>query len=270
MGGVLNGLAAHGALIPFGATFLIFSDYMRPPIRLAAMMKLHLFYVFTHDSIGLGEDGPTHQPVEQLLGLRAVPGLIVMRPADANETVAAWQVAMEEQRPVALILSRQALPVLDLANRPTCGCGSGRRLLGARRAVRARRDVILIATGSELHLAIEARARLAAENLDAAVVSMPSWNLFVQQPRQYRESVLPPGVPLLAIEAGTPLGWRSYVDGVVDAIGVERFGASAPGEVVMREYGFTVENVCAQARRAVAEQEEKVARGKNAAGNGGA
>jgi transketolase len=257
MGGVLNGLAAHTGVIPFAATFLIFSDYMRPPIRLAAMMRLRLFYIFTHDSVGLGEDGPTHQPVEQLLGLRAVPGLVVMRPADANETVAAWQVAMEETRPVAMILTRQAVPILNL------GAPADLRLrvrsggyVVPGESPRARHDAILVATGSELHLALEARARLFSEGIEVTVVSMPCWRFFAEQPQQYRESVLPPGVPVVSIEAGTPLGWQSYFDGTVDAIAVARFGASAPGEVVMREYGFTVENVCAHARRLVSQRQE--------------
>lgn len=250
MGAILNGMALHGGLIPYGATFLIFSDYMRPPIRLAAMSHLPVIYVFTHDSIGLGQDGPTHQPVEQLLGLRSVPGLLVLRPADANETVAAWRIAIESRdRPVALVLSRQKLPVLDPARYPAIPAGVPR---GGYVLVDAPNDgtpgVVLVATGSEVHLALAARDRLASAGMPARVVSLPSWRLFEAQPEAYRHEVLPQGVPVLAIEAGATLGWRSYLGRPTGVVGVDRFGASAPGEVVFWEYGFTVENVCQQAR----------------------
>ena len=248
MGAILNGMALHRGLIPYGGTFLIFSDYMRPPIRLAAMNGLPVIYVFTHDSIAMGEDGPTHQPVEQLLGLRSIPGMVVIRPADANETVAAWRIAIERREgPVALVLTRQGLPVLGLPHYP--GVVTGVPLGGyvlADSPPGARPDIILIATGSEVHLALAARDRLATEGVQARVVSVPSTNIFSMQSDQYRDKVLPPGVPLLAIEAGASLGWKSYVGPQIAVIGVDTFGASAPGPAVMQHYGFTVENVCTQ------------------------
>ncbi len=252
MGAILNGMALHRGLIPYGATFLIFSDYMRPPMRLAAMNGLPVIYVFTHDSIGLGEDGPTHQPVEQLLGLRSVPGLFVIRPADANETVAAWRVAVgRRDGPVALVLTRQKLPVLDpgrYRNLPNGVLHGGYVLADAGSATP---DVILAATGSEVHLALAAQERLVGEGTRVRVVSLPCWELFAAQPEAYRHQVVPPGVPLLAIEAGISLGWQSYLSPPTALIGVDHFGASAPGEVVMREYGFTVENVCERVRSLV-------------------
>ncbi|MFN2220544.1 MAG: transketolase [Anaerolineae bacterium] len=250
MGAILNGLAAHGGLLPFGATFLIFSDYMRPSMRLAALMKLHVIYVFTHDSIGLGEDGPTHQPVEQLVGLRAIPDMLVIRPADANETVAAWRVAVAHQGgPVALVCTRQKLPVLDPEQYPEIHLGveAGGYVL-AHAPQGGEPHLSLVATGSEVQLALEVREHLAQEGIRAQVVSLPSWHLFDAQPARYRDQVLPPGVPILAIEAGSPLGWRSYVGPQIAVVGVDRFGASAPGEIVMDEYGFSVENVCQRAR----------------------
>jgi len=257
MGAVLNGMAAHGGLIPYGATFLIFSDYMKPAIRLAALMKLHVVYVFTHDSIGLGEDGPTHQPVEQLAGLRAIPGLLVIRPADANETVVAWRVAIEmPDRPVALILTRQDVPILDRSQVAGAeGLRQGAYVLAD--APEGKSDLILIATGSEVGLALEARQKLQAEGIQARVVSMPSWELFDAQPQAYRDSVLPPSVRArLAMEAGAPLGWHRYVGDCGDVLGVETFGASAPGDIVMREYGFTVEEVVERAQVLVWKEEE--------------
>ncbi len=249
MGAILNGMAAHGGIIPFGATFLIFSDYMRPPIRLAALMGLHVIYVFTHDSIALGEDGPTHQPVEQLLGLRSIPNMLVIRPADANETAAAWRIAIEHTTgPVALVLTRQNLPILDLKKYPQISLGvrSGGYVL-EHAAGNALPDITLIATGSEVQLALAAREKLESQGIRARVVSLPSWNLFVAQPIEYREAVFPLDVPMLAIEAGVSLGWRPYVGPGIATIGVDRFGASAPGEIVMREYGFNVENVLQRA-----------------------
>ena len=248
MGAILNGLAAHGGAVPFGATFLIFSDYMRPPIRLAAMMKLHVIYVFTHDSIALGQDGSTHQPVEQLAGLRAVPGLTVIRPGDANETAVAWRVALEAgDRPVALILTRQAVPTLD---RSQCAVADGVRQ-GAyvlADAPNGRPDVILIATGSEVALAMAGRRTLQERNVMARVVSMPSWDLFDAQPQSYRDQVLLPAVRArLAVEAGASQGWHRYVGDRGDVLGVDHYGASAPGDVVMREYGFTADKVCKRA-----------------------
>ena len=248
MGAVLNGLAAHGGTLPFGATFLIFSDYMRPAIRLAALMGLHVVYVFTHDSIAVGEDGSTHQPVEQLASLRAVPNLNVIRPADANETAVAWRVAVETTgQPVALVLTRQAVPTLDRSRFAGAeGLRRGAYVLAD--APGGRPDLILIASGSEVALIVAAAAELEARGIAARIVSMPSWSLFDAQPRAYRDSVLPPAVAArLAVEAGVPQGWHRYVGSRGDVLGIERFGASAPGEVVLREYGFTVDNVCARA-----------------------
>ncbi len=256
MGAILNGLAAHGGTIPFGATFLIFSDYMRPPIRLAALMGLHVIYVFTHDSIALGEDGPTHEPVEQLLGLRSIPNMLVIRPADANETAAAWRVAIEHKAgPVAVVLTRQNLPILDLQKYPQLPLGvrSGGYVL-ADATGNAPADITLIATGSEVHLALAAREKLQPQGVRARVVSLPCWNLFEAQPVEYREEVLPPEVPMLAIEAGVSLGWRPYVGPGIAVIGVDHFGASAPGEIVMREYGFNVDHVTQRALDVVKQQ----------------
>ena len=248
MGAIMNGIAAHGGAIPFGATFLTFSDYLRPSLRLAALMGLHVIHIFTHDSIALGEDGPTHQPVEQLATLRAIPNLVVIRPGDANETAVAWQAALKmSNRPVVLVLSRQNLPILDRQSfAPAEGLLRGGYILADTAGEPP--DLILIATGSELSLAVAAREQLAAKNIRARVVSMPSWELFDEQPREYRDAVLPPRITKrLAIEAGSPLGWHRYVGMEGDVIGVERFGTSAPGEVMLREYGFTVENVCERA-----------------------
>lgn len=259
MGAILNGLAAHGGTRPFGATFLIFSDYMRPAIRLAALMKLPVIYVFTHDSIGLGEDGPTHEPVEQLLGLRSIPNLVVIRPADANETVAAWRVAFERQDgPVALVFTRQKVPVLDLKEYSDIPLGvqAGGYIL-AHAPDGAKPDINLIASGSEVHLALAARRQLEIEGVYAQVVSLPSWNLFQRQPAEYRQQVVPPKLPMLAIEAGVSLGWQSYVGPQIPVIGVDRFGASAPGERVMQEYGFTVENVCRQVTSLLKKRQEQ-------------
>ena len=245
MGAILNGMAAHGGTLPFGATFLIFSDYMRPPMRLAALMGLHVIYVFTHDSIALGEDGPTHEPVEQLLGLRSIPNMLVIRPADANETAAAWRIAIEHtDGPVTLALTRQNVPILDVQKYPQLPLGvrSGGYVL-EHASGNAPPDITLIATGSEVQLALAAREKLEAQGVRARVVSLPCWNLFDAQPVEYKEAVLPPNVPMLAIEAGVSLGWRPYVGPGIEVIGVDRFGASAPGKIVMREYGFSVEHV---------------------------
>jgi transketolase len=235
-------MAAHGGLIPYTATFLIFSDYMRPPIRLAALSGHHVIFVFTHDSIGVGEDGPTHQPIEQIMSLRAVPDLTVIRPADANETVAAWKLAIEMKRPIALILTRQNVPVLDPGTFPIeSGVRRGAYVL---KSGGERPDIILIATGSEVHLALEASEKLAGKGIKARVVSMPSWELFSEQPPSYRDEILPPSVrKRLAIEAGVTLGWWRWVGDEGDVIGIDRFGASAPGNVVMEKYGFSVDNV---------------------------
>lgn len=250
MGAILNGMALHGGLIPYGATFLIFSDYMRPPIRLAAMNGLHVIYVFTHDSIGVGEDGPTHQPVEQLIGLRSVPGLTVIRPADANETAAAWKLAMLRQNsPTALVCSRQKLPILDPKEYPQVadGVSRGAYVLADFHDTTSP-DIILVATGSEVHLALAAREKLLHENVQARVISFPSWKLFAEQPGKYRKDVFPDDIPVLAIEAGVSLGWKTYIGSGIDVIAVDKFGASAPGKVVMENYGFTADNVLAHIR----------------------
>ena len=248
MGAILNGLAAHGGTVPFGATFLVFSDYMRPAIRLAALMGLHVVYVFTHDSIALGEDGSTHQPVEQLAGLRAVPQLVVIRPCDANETAVAWRVALEmRDRPVALILTRQSVPTLD-RNRFAAADGLRRGAYVLADAPNGKPDLILIATGSEVGMVIAAAHKLLAQGIKARVVSMPSWELFDAQPAEYRDAVLPPSIGArLAVEAGASQGWHRYTGDHGDVLGVDRFGASAPGDVVLRKYGLTIDNVCKRA-----------------------
>jgi transketolase len=248
MGAISNGIGSFQGLIPFASTFLIFSDYMRPPIRLAAIQSLQVIYVFTHDSIGLGQDGPTHQPVEQLANLRAVPKLLVIRPGDANETRVAWQIAIENRsRPTALVLSRQNLPTLDRAQMASEeGVRKGAYILSD--AQGGKPDLILIGTGSELQLVLEAQKQLALQGLRARVVSMPCWRLFDEQPAAYRETVLPAGVPArLAVEAGVSQGWERYVGDFGDVVAVDRFGASAPAEVIFREYGFSIENVVAKA-----------------------
>ncbi|MCX6640334.1 MAG: transketolase [bacterium] len=248
MGAILNGMAAHGALIPFGATFLTFSDYMRPSIRLAALMGLHVIYIFTHDSIALGEDGPTHQSVEHLAALRLIPNLIVIRPADANETAEAWKIALQSNHhPVALILSRQNLPVLSRElYSPAEELAKGAYILAD--AGHGNPDLILIATGSEVSLIVTAGQVLAEQGVAVRLVSMPSWELFEAQPKNYHESVFPPVVrKRLAVEAGVTTGWERYVGNLGAVIGVDRFGASAPGDVVMKEYGFTVDNVVKRA-----------------------
>lgn len=248
MGAILNGLALNKYFIPYGATFLIFSDYMRPAIRLAAIMKIHTIYVFTHDSIALGEDGTTHQPVEQLIGLRSVPNVTVIRPADANETVQAWRVAMEHAGgPVALILTRQGIPVIDQGKyTKAIELEKGAYILSDSET---QPDIILIGTGSEVQLLLAAQQKLKEQNIAARVVSMPSWELFEKQDKAYKEKILPGSLrKRLAVEAGSPLGWHKYVTDEGDVIGITRFGESAPGEEVMKAYGFTVENVVKKAR----------------------
>jgi len=248
MGAACNGMAAHGGIVPFASTFLMFADYMRPSIRLAALMGLGVIYVFTHDSIAVGEDGPTHQPVEHLAALRAIPRLVVIRPGDANETAAAWRVAIETRdRPVALILSRQNVPTLDRKEFAAAdGLRKGAYILAD--APSGKPDIVLIGTGSELSLVVAARQKLLERKIDARVVSMPSWELFEMQPKDYRDSVLPPSIrPRLAVEAGLPQGWHRYVGDGGDMLGVERFGASAPGNVVLEKFGFTVEHVVERA-----------------------
>ena len=244
MGGILNGMALHGGFIPYGATFLIFSDYMRPAIRLAALMKLHVIYVFTHDSIGLGEDGPTHQPIEQLAALRAIPNLKVVRPCDANETVEAWKSALTSiGGPVALVLTRQNLPVLDrTVYRPAAGLQKGAYVL--RDPQDSRPDLLLMASGSEVHIALAAAAALSDKGIAVRVVSIPCWELFDEQPEGYRRLALPPEVTArLAIEAGSPQGWHRYVGSRGIVIGLTHFGASAPYEVLYEKFGLTADHV---------------------------
>jgi transketolase len=249
MGAIANGLAAHGGIMPYGSTFLIFSDYMRPAIRLAALSRLHVIHVFTHDSIAVGEDGPTHQPVEQLANLRAIPNLTLLRPGDANETAVAWQVALTtESRPVLLVLTRQAVSILDRGRYASAqGVRRGAYVLSD--AADGKPQLILVASGSELGLIVAAAERLQREGVAVRCVSMPSWDLFDALPQTDRDAVLPPSVRArLAVEAGSPQGWHRYVGDSGDVIAVDRFGTSAPGETVLREYGFTVENVYARAK----------------------
>jgi transketolase len=246
MGAVLNGVALHGGFRPFGGTFLIFSDYMRPAIRLAALSHLPVIYVFTHDSIAVGEDGPTHQPVEHLASLRALPNLCLLRPADANETAEAWQVALARRDgPTALILTRQNLPVLDRTERG--GVARGAYVLAEAGGGRPR--LILLASGSEVPLILEARTELEASGVATRVVSFPSWDRFAAQPPAYRDAVLPPAITArLAVEAAAGLGWERWVGAAGGVISLERFGASAPGPVLMEKLGFTRAAVVARAR----------------------
>jgi transketolase len=249
MGAIVNGMAAHGGTVPYGSTFLIFSDYMRPPIRLAALMGLHVIHVFTHDSIALGEDGPTHQPVEKLAALRAIPNLTVIRPSDANETAVAWRVAIETRnRPVAIVLSRQELPTLDRSCYASAdGLRRGAYVLSD--AADGKPRLILIASGSEVSLIVAAAERLRQEGIAVRCVSMPSWELFDALPQVERDAVLPPSVRArLAVEAGVAQGWHRYVGAAGDVVSLEHFGASAPGPVLLREYGFSVDNVCTRAK----------------------
>jgi len=247
MGSIVNGMALHGQVIPYGATFLIFSDYARPALRLAALMYVHSIFIFTHDSIGLGEDGPTHQPVEHLSSLRAMPNMTVIRPADANETAMAWRVAMTRPGPVSLILTRQKLPIIDRARYAAADqLVRGAYILSD---VEGTPDLVLIATGSEVSLALQAQEKLAAEHdIRARVVSMPCWELFEEQSEEYRDHVLPPTVQSrLSLEAGASLGWHRWVGDRGGCLAVDRFGASAPGPEVMKHYGFSPENVVARA-----------------------
>ena len=248
MGAILNGMALSNYLIPYGATFLVFSDYMRPPIRLAAIMKIRPIFIFTHDSIALGEDGTTHQPVEQLIGLRSVPNLTVIRPADANETAQAWRVALEHTSgPVALILTRQKIAIIDQEKYTKAAeLEKGAYILSDSKITP---DIILIATGSEVELVLAAQEELKQQDIAARVVSMPSWELFEEQNDSYKEKIFPASIrKRLAVEAGSSLGWLRYVTDDGDVIGVNKFGESAPGEQVMAEYGFTVENVIKKAK----------------------
>ena len=246
MGATMNGLALHGGFIPFGGTFLIFSDYMRPSIRLAALTHLRTIYVFTHDSIGLGEDGPTHQPIEQLAALRAIPNLTVIRPADPTEVVEAWRAAITHRiGPVALVLTRQKVSVIDRTKyAPAAGLHQGGYVL----ADSPNPDVVLVGTGSEVELILGAYERLKADGRRARAVSMPCFEYFARQPETYRASVLPAGVPVLAVEAGSPQPWYRWVDASGAILGIERFGASAPYQRIYKEFGLTVDDVVARAR----------------------
>jgi transketolase len=250
MGAALNGMALHGGLKVFGGTFFVFSDYLRPAIRLAALMKLPVTYVFTHDSIAVGEDGPTHEPIEQLPSLRAMPDLSVIRPADGNETAAAWRLAVEStDKPTALVLTRQNLPTLEGTKEKAYeGVSKGAYVVSP--AGKEQPDALLLATGSEVGLAVEAQKALASEGIDVSVVSMPSWDRFEAQSEEYKESVIPKSVKKrVGIEMASTLGWERYIGDEGTVIGINRFGASAPGNVIMKEYGFTVENVVAQVKQ---------------------
>jgi transketolase len=242
MGAVMTGLALHGGVLPVGGTFFVFSDYMRGAVRLAAISQAKVIYSWTHDSVGVGEDGPTHQPIEQLAAMRAMPGLRVIRPADANETAEAWTIAVESDGPTALVLSRQNVPVLE-------GTSGGERVVNGgyvlREADGGGPELVLVGTGSEVSLCVDAAAALAADGVRARVVSLPSWELFAMQDESYRRSVLPPDVPALSVEAATTFGWERYADA---SLGIDHFGASAPGEVVLEQFGFTVPNVVDRAR----------------------
>lgn len=243
MGGALNGMMLHGGMRAFGGTFFVFSDYLRPAIRLAAIMKLPVIYVFTHDSIGVGEDGPTHEPIEQLPALRIIPNMVVIRPADANETTEAWRFVVSHQdNPYALILTRQGLPVLEGSKEKANQLEKGAYVLSD--ALGGKPQAQLIATGSEVALAIEAQKELADQGIQVRVISMPSWELFEKQSTTYKESVILPEVKArLAIEMAYPIGWERYVGDQGDILGISQFGASAPGNKIIAEYGFTVENV---------------------------
>jgi transketolase len=247
MAGVMNGMSAHGGVIPVGGTFFIFSDYMRPAVRLAAMSEWKEIFSFTHDSVGLGQDGPTHQPVEHLASLRAMPQLRLIRPADANETAAAWRIALESDGPTALVLTRQDVPVLPGTD-PDGVARGAYVLLDAREP-----DVVLVGTGSEVALCVDAAGLLADQGLTSRVVSMPSWDLFAAQSDDYQTSVLPPEVPTLAVEAAASLGWDRWAD---DSVSLDRFGASAPGGIALANLGYTPENVAERARLLVRELQE--------------
>jgi len=247
MGAIASGMALHGGIIPYTGTFLVFYDYMRPPVRLAAMMGLRVIYIFSHDSVGLGEDGPTHQPVEQLLGLRSVPNLVTIRPADATETVEAWKVALQRrQGPTALVLSRQNLPVLDRrALSPAGGLQRGGYILWEASSTP---EVIIVGTGSEVHIALEAGKMLQERSIKARIVSLPSWELFEAQPAEYRNAVLPENIKArISVEAGSPLGWERYVGDSGVIIGISHFGYSAPGKVIYEKLGLTTQRVADEA-----------------------
>jgi transketolase len=249
MGTVMNGMAAHGGVLPVGGTFFVFSDYMRGSVRLASISKSHVIYSWTHDSIGVGEDGPTHEPVEHLASLRAMPGLNLVRPADANETAEAWRLAVESEEPVGLALSRQDVPVLEgTAELAGAGVAKGGYILAE--APGNGPQIVLVGTGSEVQLCLGAAKALGEAGVAARVVSLPCWEWFEEQDEAYREGVLPDGVPTLSVEAGSTFGWSRYADA---SVGIDTFGASAPGPVVMEKFGFTVEHVVERAQALLAE-----------------
>jgi transketolase len=251
MGAVVNGMQVHGGFIPYGSTFLVFSDYMRATLRLSAIMKIGSVWVFTHDSVGVGEDGPTHQPVEHYAALRAIPDLLFIRPADANETTWAWHVAIANRhRPTALSLTRQNLPTLDRSQFASAeGVTKGAYVLNPKaQDPNSKPDVILMATGSEVQYIVTAEKKLAEQGIRAQVVSMPCWELFEEQSAEYRESVLPKAVTArLAVEMGVSLGWHKWVGSSGEVLALDHYGASAPANRIMQEFGFTAENVAARA-----------------------
>jgi transketolase len=252
MGAIMNGMAS-GNLLPFGGTFFVFSDYMRGAVRVAALSGYKVAFVWSHDSIGVGEDGPTHQPVEQLAAMRAMPGIRVIRPADANETAEAWRVHLDNKGPSAIVLTRQKVPVLEATGaRAERGVARGAYVLIDEEA--GGPDIVLIGTGSEVQLCVGAHRELTARGVSVRVVSMPCWELFAALPDDEQAEVLPPGVLTLAVEAATTFGWERYAD---DTIGIDHFGASAPGDVTLREFGFTVENVLAHAVALLALEEDE-------------
>jgi transketolase len=246
----VNGMAVHGGVIPYGSTFFTFSDYCKPALRLAAIMKSHSIFVYTHDSIALGEDGPTHQPIEHLMALRAVPQLTDLRPADANETAAAWRLALERKSPSFFALSRQDLPILD-PEKLDIYAGVSHGAYVVERGGESP-DLLIVATGAEVWLALKAAAALKAEEIHARVVSMPSWKIFEEQTEEYKASIFPDHLPKLSVEAGATLGWWKYVGRHGEVVGLDRFGASAPGPLVMEKLGFGVGSVVEKAKHLVA------------------
>jgi transketolase len=253
MGSSVNGMAAHGGVIPFGATFLVFSDYMRPAVRLSALSELKTIWVYTHDSVAVGEDGPTHEPVEHVMSLRIIPHLTVIRPADANETVEAWKAALSAREPVALILTRQDLPILD-RSQAQGSLEKGGYIL---HDTAGEPDVVLIATGSEVALAVAARTELAGRGIMARVVSLPSWELFDRQESGYQTGVLgPDGTPRLSVEAGTTIGWTRYTGAKGRSVGIDSYGASGPGSKVLERFGFTVQHVTAETLRLLGREQD--------------
>lgn len=254
MAAAMNGMALHGGVLPIGGTFFIFSDYMRPSVRLAALQQAHVIFFWTHDSIGLGQDGPTHQPIEHLASLRAMPGLRLIRPADANECAQAWRIAVEGPGPTGLVMTRQEIPVLDgTAELAAAGVARGAYVL-KRTGAKDRPDLVLIGTGSEVQHCVAAADALAADGFDVQVVSMPSWGLFAATDNAYQESVLPAGAPRLAVEAGASFGWERYAD---EVLGIDHYGASAPGDVLMEKFGFTASEVERRARSLLATRRQE-------------